>query len=102
MTARTDTATRDGVTVVRTWSEPAWSPTAYVVDQRCVACGMQVTDDDRGPFYDSVTDDGTAHVCPAPARADCPRHGDVDVHGGTVEDGRRLLALACGCTVEAA
>lgn len=29
----------------------------------CAACGEALVDDDRGPFYDADTDDGTAHVC---------------------------------------
>jgi ribosomal protein L37E len=62
-----DTETRAGVTVQRTWSgNPAVDPHAHLVDQRCTRCGAQVTDDDRGPFYDSVTDDGTPHACPVP------------------------------------
>ena len=59
---KTDTLTRAGVTVVRTWSDDP-EPYAYLVDQRCATCGAQLTDDDRSPFYDSATDDGTPHVC---------------------------------------
>lgn len=61
---RTDTTTdANGVTAVRTFSADP-EPYQYVLDQRCVMCGTQVTDDDRGPLYDTVTDDGTPHTCP--------------------------------------
>lgn len=31
---------------------------------RCLGCGTDLVDDDRSPFYDAATDDGTPHACP--------------------------------------
>lgn len=59
----TDTITDPaGVIVERTFDAAG-----ELVDQRCLACRAQLVDDDRGPFYDAVTDDGTPHACPARA-----------------------------------
>jgi hypothetical protein len=30
----------------------------------CTECGAPVVDDDRSPFYEVATDDGTPHQCP--------------------------------------
>lgn len=30
----------------------------------CNACGTLLVDDDRSPFYDAASDDGTPHACP--------------------------------------
>lgn len=77
-----------GITARRSWSaDPATDPYAYLLDQRCVVCNTQVSDDDRGPFYDSATDDGTAHVCPTPATA--PRVVSAEVT--TEADGTLLV-----------
>lgn len=35
-----------------------------IIDVRCTACDTLLVDDDRSPFYDAATDDGTPHVCP--------------------------------------
>jgi hypothetical protein len=60
--------TAGNVTVRRYWNaNPTRDAFAYLIDQRCAACNTQLTDDGRGPLYDTATDDGTSHVCPTTA-----------------------------------
>jgi sugar (pentulose or hexulose) kinase len=55
----------------QTWTETRAGITAVIVADddgiatvTCTACGVALVDDDRSPFYDAATDDGTPHNCP--------------------------------------
>ena len=58
----TELETRAGITAEIVYAET--DEATGVVSVTCTACGAQMIDCGRGPFYDAATDDGRLHVCP--------------------------------------
>lgn len=65
-----------------------------IVSVCCVTCGTALVDDDRSPFYDAATDDGTPHVCPEPADDDAEPVVSVSQERG--HDGPWTARCGCG------